>query len=101
MEAAQLATELEATEAPPGLTSQRRARDDDRDTETRETRHKRRGTTTCAALSDRSNVEDEESGRAFTEHPASEDESYATHLETALSVSSWLDIFDRAPVRIA
>lgn len=78
--------------APSRPTSQRRAQDDDRDTETREPLRKRRRTTNSATLSDYSIIEDEEPTIVRTEDAASEDESCASLVETALCVSAQVDL---------
>ena len=74
--------------------TERRARDDDGGVEAEEPRRKRRRLTRSAALSSPSIIEEGGTGVVEVEDVTSEDASYASLVETALSVCSQVDLFD-------
>lgn len=88
MKVVQLRTDHEAAEAPPGPTSQQRGRDNDEDMDTGESRRNHQRTAASAALSDSSTKDNGEPSALGKEEAASEDETYASLVETAFFVCS-------------
>lgn len=86
MEASRLHTDGETAEAPPGLVPQRRLQNDDEGLETGTPQCKRRRTTASAAPSGSSSLDEGRPSIVEAEDVASEDASYASLVETALSL---------------